>query len=88
MDVDRTQPQAWLDKFVLAFIEGFYVYVISRRLARLLIKTTGLVINNSCFTMVSARFYCFQRAPGHSLKSRMQFGPAQNHPVDSVQIKP
>ena len=34
----KTQPQAPLDKFVCAFIKGFYVYAISRRLAGLLIN--------------------------------------------------
>ena len=34
----KTQPHALLDTFVLAFIKGFYVYAISRRLAGLLIN--------------------------------------------------
>ena len=34
----KTQPQAPLDKFVLGVLEGFYIYVISRRLAEILIN--------------------------------------------------
>ena len=85
-----TQPQAPLDKFVCGRFRGFYTYVISRRLAGLLInfKEGCRISKDTC-----ARFNCFQRAPGHSLKNRMQFGPAQNkmylvsyHSVDSVQM--
>ena len=76
----KTQPQAPLDKFVLGVLEGFYIYVISRRLAELLInfKKSDWLPCRSSTKDTGAIFYCFQRAPGQSLKKRMQFGPAQN----------
>ena len=71
----KTQPQAPLDKFVLGVLEGFYIYVISRRLAELLInfKKSDWLPCRSTTKDTGAIFYCFQRAPGQSLKKRMQF---------------
>ena len=62
----KTQPQAPLDKFVLGVLESFYIYmyVISRRLAELLInfKESDWSPCQSSKDK-GAILYCFQRAP-------------------------
>ena len=48
-----------------------------RRLKRNQKKATGHACRSSKDTC--ARFYCFQRARGHLMKNRIQFGPVQNN---------
>ena len=59
----KTQPHAVLDTYVLAFIKGFYVYAISRRLAGLLINfkesDCGLVINHTRAEVLKTRVQDF-----------------------------
>ena len=52
--------------------------MISRRLAGLLFNFKKATCH-SCRSSkdTCARFYCFQRARGHLMKNRMQFGPAK-----------
>ena len=87
----KTQPQAQLDKVVVRF-KSFYIYVISRHLAGLLLSTSKKA---TCAEVLKTRvqdFIVFKSPPPrHSLKNRMKFWPAQNKMylitgVDSVQM--
>ena len=70
VDVDSLDKLCFCGRF-----RGFYIYVITRRLAGLLIN-----FKETDWSRVPKlyRHVFFKGPPGHLLKNRIQFGPAQN----------